>query len=336
MKRRAVLIAFAAGLVAAACSRRPAVKTVDAARTRVESTVTTTSSGTVEAEQQAVLGFTAAGRVSRVFVRAGDRVRRGQRLAQLDNADLETIRDDAERELKRAQELFDSGLVSRVALDDARKAFEVARASFDRTVIGAPFDGVVTEVNLEAGGLAQPAAATAAAPAPIRIVDLKPRLVRGDIDEVDLAKVRLGSPARIRVQAVRPEPFEAVVSRVVPFVSSVREQDRTSEVEFRVTPEKEPVLLPVGASADIEIVIASKEDALAVPSRAVLGRSGNRSVLRVRDGRVARAPVKTGIGNYDRTEILSGLEEGDTVAFPPEDVDLEDGARIRAEPLKWP
>lgn len=345
MRARALRLAFAVALVApslAGCSKAPTVKAVEARKLPVETTVTTTSSGTVEAEQQAVLGFSAAGRVGRVNVQTGARVRRGQVLAELENSDLATIHRDAQAELGRAKSLFEAGLVARVALDEARKAAEIARANLDKSIIRAPFDGVVTEVNLEVGELSQSIAAqssggssaAAASLAPIRLIDLKPRLVKGNIDEIDLPKVKAGMRARVKINAVRAEPFEARVTRTVPFISTIKEQDRTSQVELRLEGAAE--LVPVGASADIEIIVDSRADALAVPTRALVGRGADRVVFRAAGGKAERAPVKVGVGNYDRTEIREGIRAGDTILFPPDDFELKDGAKIQVEKVSWP
>ena len=327
------IVLLAASWLPAGCSKKPILKAAHASRTAVETTVTTTSSGTVEADQQAILGFSAPGRVSQVLIHPGERVKKGQLLARLENLDLETISGDAERELKRADELFSSGLVSRVALDEARKNVQIARANRDKSVIRAPFDGVVTEVNLEIGELAQVTSVNPALP-PLRLVDLKPRLVKGRIDEVDLAKIHAGSRARIKIPAVGSRVFAAEVSRVVPFVNSAKEQDRTSQVELRI-PGSDSTL-PVGASADIEIVVDSKSDALAVPTRALLGHTGAKYVFRAVAGQLVKTVVTTGIGNYDRTELLSGVQAGDLVVYPPEDRDLVEGLKIETEAAAWP
>jgi HlyD family secretion protein len=320
------------------CSKSVTLKAVQVASVAVESTVTTISSGTVDAQQQAVLGFSAAGRVKRISVRLGDTVKPGALIAQLDNTDLQAVHDEAVRERDRAKQLFDSGLVSRVALDEAAKNYEIARANLDKTVIRAPFEGVVTELNLEAGELYQGGAgATNVGKASVRIVDLKPRIVKGQIDEADIAKVKAGAAARIKILAVRAKPFAARVERVVPYVSTTREQDRTSEIELRITEAPEgPALIPVGASADIEIVVASKENVPALPSRTVLGLGANRYVYRVDGNRIRRTPIQVGLGNYDRTEIVSGVAAGDAVVFPSDEIELKDGIKVQTEKVAWP
>lgn len=326
------ILPFAAALIFS-CSQTPPLKAVKATRSLVESTVTTTSTGTVTAQQSAVLGFGTSGRVVRILVKVGERVAEGQVLATLENVELQTAFENAEKELRRNRELFAAGLVSRAALDDALKNRDVSRASLDRTVIKAPFAGLVTEVNLEVGETAQ--TTSQAGKAPIRLVDLKPRIVKGNIDEIDLAKVKVGTPARVKVPAVGPRLLKAQVQRVVPYVSTAKEQDRTSEIEIQII-EPHPVLIPAGASAEIEIITASKADALALPTRVLLGHGEGRYAFRYSEGRLARAPVKTGVGNYLKTEIISGLGEGDTVVFPPDEYELQDGMRVKVDVVPWP
>jgi HlyD family secretion protein len=314
------------------CTSKPTLKAVKATRTQVESTVTTTSSGTIESQKKAVLGFGIAGRVHKISVKVGQKVTHGEILAELENLDLKTMATNAKTEISRAEELFKSGLFAQAALDEAKKNYQVAQANLDKTLIRAPFDGLVTEVNLEIGELSQPT--NSQEKPPIRLIDLNPRIIKGNIDEVDLSKIKTGSRARVRVPAVGQKPFDAVVTRVVPFVSTTREQDRTSEIELKFQSPEE--LIAAGASADIEVIAESKPQALAVPTRVILGRPGQRYVFRYQDGRIKKAPVQIGVGNYDRSEILSGISSGEGIIFPPDTLELSDGMKVAIEWVAWP
>jgi len=314
----------------AACQPKARVNAVHPAKADVEATVTTISSGTVEAQDMAALNFGVTGRVSQVLVAAGDRVKAGQLLAQIENADLRAALRDTTRERERAEKLYADKLVSQAALDDSVKVMEGSRAGYDRSVIRAPFDGIVSEMSLRVGELAGPQGGRG----PIKMIDEKPRLVKGDIDEIDLSRVRLGQAARVRVPAARREPFPARVTRVVPFIDTTKEQDRTSQIELRL--EGADNQAPVGASAEIEIVVESKAAVLAVPTRAVLGSGVKRYVYVARSGRLAKQSVEIGIGNYDRTEIIGGVGAEDVVALPGDDVELKEDARVSAEVKPWP
>lgn len=306
------------------CKKRPEVNTAAVTKAKVEETVSSVNSGTTRAEQIAELAFGTVGRVNEVNCELGQVVREGDILAQVENSDLKSRRDVALEELERAKRLSQSQAASRSNVIQAQGNYDAAVTAFEKSLIKAPFDGIVVEQNLEEGQLSQ---ITAVIPlAPIKLVDLQPRYVRAEIDEVDLPKVREGLPARIKILAIRREPFKATVRRVVPFVSTVREQDRTSEIELTVDNEK--VLLPPGASADVEIITATKEDVLTVPSRAVLGRGTERYVYKLEGGRIHKTPIKVGISGYAVTEVVSGLQLGDRVVLPSEKVELVEGLAV--------
>jgi HlyD family secretion protein len=220
--------------------------------------------------------------------------------------------------------LQQSQAASRSNVIQAQGNYDAAVTAYEKSLIRAPFEGIVAEKNIEVGQLSQ---ITAVIPlAPIRLIDTQPRYVTVEIDEVDLPKVRLGMQARVKVLAVRREPFKAVVRKVIPFVSSVREQDRTSEVELNL--ESEDILLPAGASADVEIVTATKSDVTVVLSRTVLGRGSGRYVFTLRGQRVLKRPVVVGLTGYNLTEIVSGLDVGEQVVMPSERVELTDGLAV--------
>jgi HlyD family secretion protein len=245
-------------------------------------------------------------------------------LAEIENGDLKSRLDVAAEELTRAQRLSESKAASRSNVIQAQGAYDAAVTAYDKSIIRAPFDGLIAELNLEVGQLSQ---ITAVIPlAPIRLVDTKPRYIRVEIDEVDLPKVQTGLPARVKVLAIRREPFRATVRKVVPYISSIREQDRTSEIELTV--DSEGLLLPAGASADVEIVTDTKSNVLTVISKAVLGRGKERYVYRIESGRLQRVPVQVGISGFAVTEIVSGLAEGDEVALPSDKADLREGLAI--------
>lgn len=318
------MLALAASLCVAGCKAKPEVSIVSASRGSVEATVTGVNSGTVKAEQIAELAFGAVGRVKEVSVHLGQRVKQGEVLAEIENGDLKSRLNVAEEELDRAKRLSQSQAASRSNVIQAQGTYDAAVTAFEKSLIRAPFDGIVAEQNLEVGQLSQ---ITAVIPlAPIRLVDVQPRYVRVEIDEVDLPKVAVGLPVRIKILAVRREPFAGVVRKVVPYVSTIREQDRTSEIELTV--ESEGILLPAGASADVDVVAATKENVLTVASKAVLGRGQDRYVYRLIDERLVKTPIVAGISGYNVTEVLSGLSDGEEVALPSEKLEFRDGLAV--------
>ncbi len=329
---RSLLCAVLLIMGLAACGSAPEFKGVKATTTHVELTVSSVNSGTVRAEREAELAFGTVGRVSRNDAHVGVQVKKDTILAELENLDLATAYETSRNDVERSKDLIKSRTISIQQVEAYKRTFDLARAAYEKSLIRAPFDGLITEVNLEIGQLSQ---ITAILTKPlVKIVDLNPRYVEAEIDEVDLPKLSVGLSARIKVLAVRREPFAGTIRRIVSYVSTIREQDRTSLIELDI--DSEGILFPSGASADIEIVAVDRSNVLAVPSRAVLGRGDDRYVFRFINGRSAKTPVVVGIGNYDRIEITSGLSEGDIVLYPSETTELEDGQKVVAKVQPWP
>jgi HlyD family secretion protein len=317
---------FVVGVLTASmgCGERIELRATPVTKGTVESVVSSVNSGTVRAEQQAELSFGAVGRVQALGIKLGDRVKHGAILAELENSDLKASLDFMRRESVRRKELAAKKLISASEFEEISRQIEQASSALEKTVIRAPFDGVVTELNLEVGQLSQ---ITAVIPKPlVRLIDEAPRYVRAEIDELDLNKIKVGQPARVKVLATRAKPFTAEVRQVVPFISTIKEQDRTAEIELNV--EAEGGLLPVGASADVEVILETKTNVLVAPARAILGKREARYVFKLEDGYARKTDVQVGISGYDLTEVTKGLAENDQVLIPSDEVDLQDGARV--------
>jgi len=310
------------------CSNSPQVRSVAASRRTVEATVSSVTSGTVRAEKIADLSFGAVGRVQVLRVKVGDSVKEGEILAELEDRDLISVLRTAEREVGRRKQLRASNSLAQAELEQAEREFQIAKVAFEKSRIVAPYDGLIAELNLEVGQLSQ---ITSVEPKPLMtIVDFAPRYIRAEIDEVDLARVTPGLKARVTILAVRREPFAGTVRKVVPYISSTREQDRTAEIELTV--EAEGLTLPAGASADVEVVTEVRENVLSVPTRAVFGRGKNRHAFLVEAGMLRKAPLQIGLFNYDLTEVLSGLSETSVVALPEEGLEFTDGMKVKLVP----
>jgi len=306
------------------CGEKPSLVAATVARGKVESVVSSVNSGTVRAEQQAELAFGAVGRVQALSIKLGDEVKKGAILSELENSDLKVSLAFLQRESARRKEMASKKLISATEFEEITRQVEFSASALEKTLIRAPFDGIVTELNLEVGQLSQ---ITAVVPKPlVRLIDQAPRYVRAEIDELDLSKITAGAKARVKVLTTQRTPFTATVRQVVPFISTIREQDRTAEIELAV--DSGAILLPVGASADVEIILTQKTNVLIVTSRAVLGRKDARYVFKYVDGKAKKTSVELGITGYDNTEILSGLSENDTVVIPSDDLDVLDGTSV--------
>lgn len=339
MKLKSFLLITSLFLLAS-CGDKPKVDAIKLATGSVESTVTTINSGTVEAQSQAELAFGTVGRIARIYVNLGSKVRQGAIIAELENADLRAVYHEADKELGRAEELYKNGLVSIANLDSAKRAREVARLNYEKTMMKAPFDGMITAMDLKIGEYYQSATTLDQKPK-VQIIDLKKRIIKGEIDEVDLQKVAIGYTARVKIPAMKNRTFLARVTNVVPFVSTAKDQDRTSQIELEIEKEKDgaaeaDMLIPVGASADVEIVSETKNNVKILPTNVLIGTGKTRTLYKIIDGKLKKSEVKLGLGNYERAEILEGVAPGDLIARPLPGVELADEMKVEATEKAWP
>ncbi len=347
-----------------------AVVVAEVGRGTVESTVANTRAGTIESCQRTRLSTIIGGRIEVLAVKEGDRVKKGQLLMQLWNDDIQaqeqlaqaglatsrkrvveacTLAGKAEREFKRQLELHQQGFISANAIDTARAEAEVraascatakaevdqaeanvrlARVQQGRTVLIAPFDGTVAKIVGEVGEYSTPSPPGVPTPPAIDLIDESCIYVKAPMDEVDAPKIRAGQFARISLDALPGKSFPGKVRRVAPYVSAVEKQARTVDIEAVFDDPSQAGRLLVGYSADVEVVLDVKKDVLRVPTSALL--EGARVLLVDRDDRLVERKLKTGVANWEYTEVLDGLAAGDRI------VTSLDRAGVKAEAKVMP
>jgi len=359
--------------------------------------------GRVEgASEEIQLSFKIPGRIRAVFVEEGERVRRGQVLAELEN-DEQLARVEAERALlakaeahlavlragarpeekeharavleearavaehaeaayHRAKRLHERGILSREELDlaerewrTARARQEAARQQYERALTGnrpeevaaaeaevrwararlreaeaqlentrlrAPCDGIILRRFVRPGEIVRPE--TLGHPILTMADDARLR-VRAEIDETDVAKIRLGAPALITADAYRGEVFTgrvvkigAAVGRKTLFGDDPAEKRDREILEAWI--ELDPAArgrLMIGLRVDVIIELAKKENTLIIPKSAVLIRNG-RPFVKVRQGdQWIERPVRLGERDDMHVEVREGLTEGDVILRSP-------------------
>jgi len=198
---------------------------------------------------------------------------------------------------------------------------DAARARLERTLLRAPFDGTVAEINGEIGEFVTPSPVGIPTPPAVDVVDTSCLYITAPIDEVDAPRVREGMPARVTLDAFRDRSFPAHVRRVAPYVLDAEKQARTVEVEAEIDDFGDALLLP-GYSADVEVILAERGDVLRIPTRALV--EGKR-VYVLEGDRIHSREVSTGIGNWEHTEITGGIDAGARVVVSIDREGLADG-----------
>ncbi|MBT0962074.1 efflux RND transporter periplasmic adaptor subunit [Denitromonas iodatirespirans] len=259
-----------------------------------------------------------------------------------------TVATNARREATRQSALRAQGFVSESAEEKARTEAEAreaacrtsqadvaaaqaqldaARANTARTVLVAPFDGTVAKIVGELGEYSTPSPPGVPTPPAIDLIDERCLYVKAPMDEVDAPKIHAGQPVRITLDALPGQVFAGHVRRVAPYVFAVEKQARTVDVEVDFDHPEEARGLLVGYSADAEVILQVRDDVLRVPT-AALRSSGDVLRYDAASGTLVAQPVKTGIANWEQTEITDGLEEGDRIVTSLEREGIAEGAAV--------
>lgn len=233
----------------------------------------------------------------------------------------------SEGETERAVGDADSRAAGCDAARDQEKVsqarIDVARASLERTILRAPFSGVIAEINGEVGEFVTPSPVGMPTPPAVDLVDGSCLYITAPIDEVDAPSVRAGQRASISLDAFPNQRFPGFVRRVAPYVLDAEKQARTVEIEAEIENPEKYNLLP-GYSADVEVILENRANGLRVPAQAIL--DGKRVfVLNLASGTLASREIKKGVANWEYVEILAGLESGDLVVTSVDREGVADG-----------
>lgn len=205
----------------------------------------------------------------------------------------------------------------------------VAEANLERTILRAPFAGTVAEVNGELGEFVTPSPVGVPTLPAVDLIDEGCLYITAPIDEVDAPAVELGMPARVSLDAFPGRHFAGKVRRIAAYVLDREKQARTVDVEVDLTDPADARNFLPGYSADVEVVLAVRDDVVRVPTEAVL--EGHR-VLLFRSGEGEREGVlearsfEPGLSSWEYTEVRSGLEAGERVVASVDREGVTDGA----------
>ncbi len=258
-------------------------------------------------------------------------------------------RDRARRELARTEALAESSIASEDRLDELQYRFdsarvacngaraELARAEAQRssaetelgkTVIAAPFAGIVAEVNVEVGEWVTPSPPLLTSPPVIDLIDPTSIFVSAPMDEVDSGAIRPGQPAKLTIDSRPGETFMGSVLRVAPYVLDEEAQNRTLEIEVALEDRSLAETLLPGTSADAEVILEARDDVLRVPTSALMREE---KVLVLEGGELVEREIEVGLRNWQFVEVRSGLDEGERVVVSLDRLEIVAGARAEAQ-----
>ena len=322
-----------------------------------QSNAVLTASGYVVAQRKASVASKATGRLVYLGVVEGDKVKKDQLIARLEDSDMMAALEQAkanlnmnqadlisaERALKRQKSLFEKGLSTQADYDAADALFRRVLASIDvakamvtgqevaleNTRVRAPFDGTVLSKSADVGEMVVPMAASVGSKsAVVTIADMSSLQVEADVSESNIEKLKPGQPCEIQLDAVPDERFSGTIHMIVPTAdrskATVMVKVRFNTIDNRILPEMSAKV----AFLSREVKKEEETARTAVSPKAIIDDGGKKFLFVVKQNRVKLTPVTVGAPLGDMVEILSGAVSGDKVVInPPKS--LKDNARIK-------
>lgn len=199
---------------------------------------------------------------------------------------------------------------------DRREIEKETREAIASMTLIAPISGIILSRDTDKGSAVIPISSAYGGTIIMTLADVSEKHFRGDVDEADIGKVHLGLPARIYVEAYPDEPFKAELTHISP---RGREEEDIINFEIRATVSDQENRLRVGMSADAELILEEHENVLVIPEGAIIYEDG-KTFANIQDDSVEegmrKVEITKGISDGLRTEVLSGLEEGQVVVLP--------------------
>ena len=316
-----------------------------------------TASAYVVARRKAAVASKGTGTLVFLGVDEGDRVKKGQVIARLEDSDVlatlqrarenlhlvEADQHDAKQSEERSRALLKQGAVAQAeydsvearykrvlaAIDAAKFGVREAEVAVENTRIIAPFDGTVLKKNADVGEIVAPMAGAAGSRgAVVTIADMSSLEVEADVSEANITRVTVDQNCEITLDAYPQQRYLGSVSKIVPTAdrakATVMVKIRFRKYDQRVLPEMSAkvAFLASGSASPGETKML-----LTVPASAVAKRVGQQVVFQVKEERAVEVPVLIGQKFSGLVEIKSGLKEGDRV-IGKVDEQIKAGAKV--------
>jgi len=331
MKLVSILVcAFAIGLIS--CSKTaktdakaveiPIVKLQPSTEREVEQSYELTAS--VQPQDKNSIAPSAPGRIRQILVEVGQHVVKGQKIVQMDVANLSNLEaqvDNYKKSYKRIQELYNVGGASQQDLENVKIQLDVAQTNLknlnENTFLLSPINGVVTERNYDSGDMYS-------AQRPVLVVmNINPVKLVLNVSESYYAQVKVGMPVKINFDVIGNDKFPGKVSLIYP---TIDDHTRTFAVEVKVSNNNNKIRPGMFGRVKLEF---PKVKRILVPDKAIVKQAGSgaKYVFIYIDGKVQYKQVEIGRRVDDEYEILSGINAGEQVVIAGQS-NLVDGTSV--------
>lgn len=320
---RPVILLLLALVVSWWLQKKPPALEVDVTRVHRGSLhlLVATNGGRVVPDRQLTVRAEAAGRLTQVRVRRGERVESGQELLRFDTEQARGRLKLADIALAMAREQHRLEQTRLTAFELQRRMLErdLAGAALRRTTVRAAFAGILLEVPVVEGQIVAPGEPLAL------LADVSSLHVDAAVDQSEVNRVQRGAAAVLTFDALGGQRITSRVSELAP--AFILSRGEVGELPIWIALPPDPAFLP-GMTVNVDIESAPPGEGFALPPTALLGHGAARSIWLVTDGnKVHRRPVVTGRESADAVEVIAGVTEGDHVVATLLD-QLVDGAVV--------
>lgn len=304
-----------------------------------ELTDSISASGEIDAKQRVSLVFQTGGKLSWVGVQKGDEVKKGQLVASLDKTQLQSTLKKYLNSYEKERTEFDDTSES---ADDVTLTETIARLKkraqidLDQTVIDVeiqnevlrlaslytPIAGVVIKAEPEFAGVNVGPTNSA-----YEIVNPDTVFFKADVNEVDITKVKVGTPVTLELDAYEGNTIQSKITDIS-FSSKTTSTGGTAyEVRIEL-PENTDYKYRLGMNGDADFILSSKNDVLLIPQTALVENNDTYFAWIINEGKAYKKEVKIGISSIDEVEIIEGLSKGDSVIVRPPST-LTEGTKVK-------
>ena len=304
--------------------------------------------GTVSPWKTANIAPDASGRIGKIYRKQGDRVKKGDLLAELDTTTLrlqlkqsqavlevaDAAFKDAKLNLGRLEKLREKNAISQMQLEKAQLGLESAAAqrksaeanlnvvkhTLENSIMKAPYDGIITSKNMEEGDMINPMMGMGATV--LTLMDLSRVKIVLHVPSEDIEKIQIGQHCRVRFTGLGEEEFSG---EVFSKNWAADPMSKTFKVEVKI--ENPEIKIKAGVFAEVMIRIFHKMDVMTIPLSALVD---DQYVVLFEEGKARTVTVKAGDKNNREVEIISGLNVGQLIVIEG-NYDLKDGSLITLE-----
>ncbi len=278
--------------------------------------------GNVETDQNVVLNAEYSGVLTNVYVKEGQRVSKGQRLAKIDDGGMSSQVAQQEAQLalakttfERQEKLWSQKIGSEIQFLQAKTNYEAAknatqqmRSQLGKTIVTAPFSGVVDEIISDPGQVVIPGQTPI-----IRLVNLSDMYVKASIPETYLRNIKKGTQVKVNLASINEE-FTGTVRQVSNYINP---NNRSFDIQIEI-PNKDGLVKP-NLIATVKVNDYSSEGAITVPENVLQENAEGETIAYLYQpindsvGVAKRVILVTGLSYENHTEVKSGLKKGDTI-----------------------